>query len=80
MPDSALAFKVATLVRDGTTHRKATGWANQEGHGDVAGRRLVGGVVILWRKGQLVEVVVFNTAPMLGRNEISAAGRKQTVR
>ena len=30
------------VVRDGAMHREATGGANQEGHGGLAGRRIVG--------------------------------------
>lgn len=38
----AVAFKVATVVRDGATHRKATGGANRKGHGGLAGKLILG--------------------------------------
>jgi len=37
VPHGAVALKVATLVRDGATHRKATEGANQEGHRGLTG-------------------------------------------
>ncbi|MEO6308476.1 MAG: hypothetical protein ABIO96_03990, partial [Nitrospiraceae bacterium] len=38
------ALKEAAVVGDGTTHRKATGRANQEGHRSLAGRHSVEGM------------------------------------
>ena len=32
------------VVRDGELNGEATGWANREGHGGLAGRRIIGGM------------------------------------
>jgi len=43
IPHDTVALKEAALIGDGTIHRKATVGANQEGHGRLAGRLIVGG-------------------------------------
>lgn len=41
--DRTLALERASGIRDGALHRKATVGANREGHGRLAGWRIVGG-------------------------------------
>jgi hypothetical protein len=62
IPHGAVALKEAAVVGDGTTHRKATGWANQEGHRSLAGRRIVGGRE---RKGRCCTVCFYAPNPRL---------------
>jgi len=43
IPHGALALKRPCVVRDGALHRVAAEGTNREGHGGLAGRRIVGG-------------------------------------
>src|SRR4249920_681116 len=44
IPDCTLAFKRASVVRDGALHKEATVWPNRDGHRGLAGRRIVKGM------------------------------------
>jgi hypothetical protein len=46
IPHSAVALKWPSVIRDGALHAEATVGTNGEGHGGLAGRRIVGGETI----------------------------------
>ena len=43
VPDDASAFERASVVRDGALHGKARVGTKRQGHGNLAGRHIVGG-------------------------------------